>query len=369
MDLPRDVETYLHRIGRTGRFGTLLPHPLSLLSRIVMDFYYIHYIGTYGVAVTFVSAKENAVLRKMIASANTTIEELPDTIPPEYYAYELSEDGEKETLAVLQAQRQEALSTLSTTATPDEYFQEAEQEQKEKKQGRKAKGDQAEQKGKKNAKEDSKKNLSRNKPGSTAEGMKEKQTGKGKENLNKKEHKQAEDTEAMVTEEYQAGASSAHLQQGGYAYGSTSYPYHHPYHPAPPYYPHPGWYDHAHSYYAHPYPPATQMGWNGWPAYGQGASMAGQGYPYSNWTELGEEEESDDSASSESSSWSDSESSSDSESEESDDGVGYAAYPYQYPYPPQQFPGHQWMNHWAPNFQPYHHTFPSRTPYPHFPFV
>lgn len=24
MDLPRDVETYLHRIGRTGRFGNLI---------------------------------------------------------------------------------------------------------------------------------------------------------------------------------------------------------------------------------------------------------------------------------------------------------------------------------------------------------
>lgn len=42
LDLPRDAATYVHRVGRTGRYGT------------------------HGIAVTFVTARELAMLRSYL---------------------------------------------------------------------------------------------------------------------------------------------------------------------------------------------------------------------------------------------------------------------------------------------------------------
>ncbi|CAH1783028.1 unnamed protein product [Owenia fusiformis] len=58
MDLPRDHETYLHRIGRAGRFGT------------------------YGAAVTYASkGNELEQLQAIERKCNTTMRQLPDPIP------------------------------------------------------------------------------------------------------------------------------------------------------------------------------------------------------------------------------------------------------------------------------------------------
>ena len=68
LDVPRDGETYLHRIGRTGRFGTL------------------------GVAVTFATASEKPGFDRMLAARKATAEPLPDEVGPELYDYPLSEE-------------------------------------------------------------------------------------------------------------------------------------------------------------------------------------------------------------------------------------------------------------------------------------
>jgi len=58
MDVPRDSETYLHRIGRAGRFGT------------------------QGIAVTFVAqGEEDKLFKRMEENIGITIDELPDPIP------------------------------------------------------------------------------------------------------------------------------------------------------------------------------------------------------------------------------------------------------------------------------------------------
>lgn len=58
MDVPRDHETYLHRIGRAGRFGT------------------------QGIAVTYVAkGEEEKLFKKMEETIGVTIDTLPDPIP------------------------------------------------------------------------------------------------------------------------------------------------------------------------------------------------------------------------------------------------------------------------------------------------
>ena len=67
LDVPKDAETYLHRIGRTGRFGS------------------------YGVAVSFVNREELNFLEKIQHTYATQMTELMDVIPPHFYAYHLEE--------------------------------------------------------------------------------------------------------------------------------------------------------------------------------------------------------------------------------------------------------------------------------------
>lgn len=68
IDIPKERETYLHRIGRTGRFGT------------------------YGVAISFVNETEKESLIQMVESYQSFIEMMPEEIPSEFYAYELSQE-------------------------------------------------------------------------------------------------------------------------------------------------------------------------------------------------------------------------------------------------------------------------------------
>ena len=77
IDVPRDAETYLHRVGRTGRYGT------------------------NGVAVTFVTESEYNFLASVQSTYQTRMEELPDEIPKEFYEYQL-EGKEKEQLKELE---------------------------------------------------------------------------------------------------------------------------------------------------------------------------------------------------------------------------------------------------------------------------
>ncbi|KAG1706568.1 hypothetical protein DVH05_001716 [Phytophthora capsici] len=76
LDLPRDPATYLHRVGRTGRFGGK------------------------GLAVTLLSRKEVPGVQLLAQVFKMEINELPSPVPPEIYTYasaEGSSDTEKTT--------------------------------------------------------------------------------------------------------------------------------------------------------------------------------------------------------------------------------------------------------------------------------
>jgi len=96
LDLPKLNETYLHRIGRTGRFGT------------------------YGVAVTFVSSdKEVARMNEISEKFCTRIEPLPDEIPEELYVFELSDQDK---LAKAQLQSRETKAKTNKTTNGNSYL-------------------------------------------------------------------------------------------------------------------------------------------------------------------------------------------------------------------------------------------------------
>ncbi|KAG3100551.1 hypothetical protein PI124_g14799 [Phytophthora idaei] len=71
LDLPRDPATYLHRVGRTGRFGGK------------------------GLAVTLLSRKEVKGVHLLARVFKMEISELPSPVPPEIYTYAEIVDGEK----------------------------------------------------------------------------------------------------------------------------------------------------------------------------------------------------------------------------------------------------------------------------------
>lgn len=69
LDVPPSGATYMHRIGRTGRFGT------------------------YGIAVAVLTASELEGLRdELKGERGGNIEPLPETIPPSWYDYELDDE-------------------------------------------------------------------------------------------------------------------------------------------------------------------------------------------------------------------------------------------------------------------------------------
>jgi len=79
MDMPKDHETYLHRIGRTGRFGT------------------------YGVAVSFITQADMAQIEAVCQLYNTQISPLDENeeIPVEYYTYQMQTETESKQLEKL----------------------------------------------------------------------------------------------------------------------------------------------------------------------------------------------------------------------------------------------------------------------------
>jgi len=85
LDLPYHVDTYMHRVGRTGRFGTM------------------------GVAVAFVSESEMEMLQKIKEHYKIDIQPLPETIPSEYYYYSLESEKEQEVLDKMLQIQQKAL--------------------------------------------------------------------------------------------------------------------------------------------------------------------------------------------------------------------------------------------------------------------
>ncbi|KAK9790952.1 hypothetical protein WJX73_010259 [Symbiochloris irregularis] len=77
LDLPRDAQTYVHRVGRTGRYGTR------------------------GLAVTYVTGAELTRLRGFLATAaGGQVEPLPDDIPKELYAIEPPSEAQQAASAV-----------------------------------------------------------------------------------------------------------------------------------------------------------------------------------------------------------------------------------------------------------------------------
>jgi ATP-dependent RNA helicase DDX20 len=86
LDLPTDAETYLHRVGRTGRFGTL------------------------GVAINILDASDMTKLHSFIKTYDSSIEPLPEVIPPDLYHYELDEKDQK---------KKERLEEVSTQLKQD----------------------------------------------------------------------------------------------------------------------------------------------------------------------------------------------------------------------------------------------------------
>eukprot|EP01132_Coremiostelium_polycephalum_P005819 gene5819-7243_t len=89
-DLPRDFETYFHRIGRTGRFGT------------------------YGVALTLLSPDdtvEKQFLNDLVQLYNVNIKERRDNdpIPEELYLYQFSTTDEQQSLDQLKEKQQKYL--------------------------------------------------------------------------------------------------------------------------------------------------------------------------------------------------------------------------------------------------------------------
>ena len=71
IDLPRDAETYMHRVGRTGRFGT------------------------YGVAISLVNTTEFKLLKKFQTQYDLQLADLPSEIPSILYEYEGSEQDDQ----------------------------------------------------------------------------------------------------------------------------------------------------------------------------------------------------------------------------------------------------------------------------------
>ncbi|RUS29581.1 LOW QUALITY PROTEIN: P-loop containing nucleoside triphosphate hydrolase protein [Jimgerdemannia flammicorona] len=81
LDLPRDPETYLHRVGRTGRFGT------------------------FGLAVSFVDDEELRSIRVLQSEYGVEIGELPENVSADLFERSLSA-ADKEALAVHENRRQ-----------------------------------------------------------------------------------------------------------------------------------------------------------------------------------------------------------------------------------------------------------------------
>lgn len=82
-DMPGEIETYFHRVGRTGRFGT------------------------YGVAVNFVEEEDIPFIEQLEAHMGHKLTRLEDVkaIPKDFYAYDFETKEEKDLLTELKSSR------------------------------------------------------------------------------------------------------------------------------------------------------------------------------------------------------------------------------------------------------------------------
>ncbi|GMF15705.1 unnamed protein product [Phytophthora lilii] len=76
LDLPRDPATYLHRVGRTGRFGGK------------------------GLAVTLLSRNEVQGVQLLARVFKMQIDQMPSPVPPEIYTYAAADDQDSDTIEV-----------------------------------------------------------------------------------------------------------------------------------------------------------------------------------------------------------------------------------------------------------------------------
>lgn len=91
LDMPFDAETYLHRVGRTGRFGTL------------------------GVAISLLGRSELPTLTAYLKSYDSNLSELPDQVPADLYDFELSEKDKQAKATLEESGRASADATGKST--------------------------------------------------------------------------------------------------------------------------------------------------------------------------------------------------------------------------------------------------------------
>ncbi|KAG2173899.1 hypothetical protein INT44_000012 [Umbelopsis vinacea] len=89
LDFPKDVETYLHRVGRTGRFGTS------------------------GIAVNVTSPYDNEFMEKLEANG-VHVEPLPDNLSLGAFTKEL-DDSERKILESFESKRQKTKTAISVS--------------------------------------------------------------------------------------------------------------------------------------------------------------------------------------------------------------------------------------------------------------
>ena len=85
-DFPRMAETYLHRIGRSGRFGEWWQknHDLYLISLS---------IGHLGLAINLITYDDRYNMKRIEEQMNTNIKPIPQTIDKSLYVAEYHQAG------------------------------------------------------------------------------------------------------------------------------------------------------------------------------------------------------------------------------------------------------------------------------------
>ncbi|KYQ88603.1 putative RNA helicase [Tieghemostelium lacteum] len=111
LDVPKDYETYFHRIGRTGRFGT------------------------YGVAISYLSESEKSFISDLIELYDVQISQRKDhdIIPEEFYNYQLTDEMDQKSLEQLKQQRNDYLLNKNNPSEDEdkEVYQEEDEEYEE----------------------------------------------------------------------------------------------------------------------------------------------------------------------------------------------------------------------------------------------
>jgi superfamily II DNA/RNA helicase len=136
LDVPRSPETYMHRIGRTGRYG--MGNGGGALASVMQSTNEqpcMHETGTYGVAINLVTPNELHVLEAIQSKYACSIEKLVGEIPDDLYRYELQQPAEVEQLQRLEEERENAkrrrLSSVDDENQPLDALSHDEHEEQE----------------------------------------------------------------------------------------------------------------------------------------------------------------------------------------------------------------------------------------------